>query len=736
MLLAALIGAVLLGMLAAGQVAVKTIGGVPLSVPVIFAILTGMAFFLGVLVADRLVDLYRTQRQHLSGARMHGRLAALLSGVALLPIVIAFGLTGTLLGTLTDEFFVDRIETSSSVARNLANAYVESVGQQMYFNAVSAEQELRFALEQGVSPERSPIGYRKFLTGLSLLYQFSELTHIDPSGRIIARTEIGGEGPLPLPPAGQLRPPVVSNEQTPRTTFGSVDPQTINAYFIVIPIDQARGGYLVGYRRELPRIANELVAVRDFRDENRALQARIQELGQVATVGFILMSIVLLLLAAWIGLLVSNAIVGPIRRLATAAERVSSGDLDSRVDIRRRDGELADLGQVFNAMTERLSVQRQDLIEANEDAEARRRFIETMLGVIPAGVISVTGEGEIILANSSAGTLFDQTPEMLQGQNIGALIAPARRLLEDAKASGKGLRKNLEWNQDHRLRSLIVEVSEETGLEEGRSGFVVTLEDITELVTAQRTAAWADVARRIAHEIKNPLTPIQLSAERLKRRFGKDLEGRDREIFNQCTETIVRNVGDIGRMVTEFSSFARMPEPIMSENDLRDIAKEALFPFAVAYPALTFVSQTPSTAVPVLCDNRLVVQAVTNLIKNAAESITESGTENGKIEIEVTRERTGARLEVRDNGRGLPEKLRHRLTEPYMTTREKGTGLGLAIVRKAIEDHDGSFEIRNREGGGAVAALFLPSLQSTGDQGERDPSPMRRPDGVPQLHGH
>ncbi|MEM1379679.1 MAG: ATP-binding protein [Pseudomonadota bacterium] len=731
---ASLIGAIVVGYVVAGNMIMERVSGLPVSLPLIFGTLAAAGFIFAILVIDRLIDLFRTQQQRLSGAKMHRRLAVILSVVALLPAAVAFSLTGALLNALTDEFFVERMETNASVARNLANAYADSVGRQMGFNLVLVERELSRARLGGVSPETAPIGYRRFLTGLASIYEFSELTEIDQNGRVVARISMSGLDAPALPPAGQLA--TSGSDGFARAKFGAVDPNTLDTYFVVIPLDGGARGALIGYRRENPRIADELAAITTLRNENRVLTARAQELNAVANSGFLLLSIVLLLAAAWIGLLVANAIVGPVRRLASAAGKVSSGDLESRVEVRRNDGELGDLGHAFNEMTEQLSAQRDELVAANEDAEDRRRFIETMLGVIPAGVVSVSRKGEIGLANPSAAAILGEEPADLVGRPMADVIPAMGRLLDIAGSTGNGMRESLEWSRSDNVRSLIVEISPEIEHGVGAVGFVVTLEDITELVTAQRTAAWADVARRIAHEIKNPLTPIQLSAERLRRRYAKGLEGRDREVFDQCTETIIRHVGDIGRMVTEFSSFARMPEPIMAESDLCEITREALFPFPVANPDITFVSDLPDHPVLVLCDGRLIVQALANMIKNAVEAISEDGDrQDGSIEIEITSERTGARVEVRDNGRGLPKKLQHRLTEPYMTTREKGTGLGLAIVRKAIEDHDGSFDIRDREGGGAIASLFLPSLQKAADPVDRDISATASP-GEPALHGH
>ncbi len=698
------------GYVIAERVVTQRVDGLPPLVSLIFAGLSATGLILTVFVADRLWDLYRTQRQQLSGARLYRRLALILCVVSLLPAGAAFTLTGIILGR-GDEFLVERVERSSELARNIANAYTEGVSREMGLTLLSAERDLARVKELGTDPEVSPIGYRRYLTGLAFIYNFSELTHIGPDGRIIVRATVGGVAPQPLPPARDLVPPGEGTGPTVR--FGAIDPLSFDSYYAVMPISGGQGGYLVGYKSENVQIGEQLLAVRDFRDQNRALQNRIERLWGVANSGFILLSVVLLLAAAWIGLLVANAIVGPVRRLATAAHDVSLGDLNVRVDVKPKDGELGDLGHAFNDMTAQLAEQRDDLIAANEESENRRRFIETMLDAIPAGVISVSREGIIGLSNPSAQAILAEEGKDLLGMDVTEVLPNIAPLFDMTKATGRRMRDSMEWTRNQRVRSLIIEINPDTERSIDAEGFVITIEDISELVTAQRTAAWADVARRIAHEIKNPLTPIQLSAERLKRRYAENLTDRDREIFDQCTSTIIKHVGDIGRMVTEFSSFARMPEPIMSQCDLRELAREAMFPFTVAHPDITFVSTMPNEEVTVHCDGRLIAQALTNLIKNAAEAIAEAHLDRpGRVEIEVMAEALGSRVEIRDNGKGLPAALKHRLTEPYMTTREKGTGLGLAIVRKAIEDHDGSFDIRDRRDGGAIASIFLPSLQT------------------------
>jgi two-component system nitrogen regulation sensor histidine kinase NtrY len=257
----------------------------------------------------------------------------------------------------------------------------------------------------------------------------------------------------------------------------------------------------------------------------------------------------------------------------------------------------------------------------------------------------------------------------------------------------------------------------------------VTLDEITELLAAQRKAAWADVARRIAHEIKNPLTPIQLSAERLKRRYLSQIDS-DPETFEACTDTIIRQVGEIGRMVDEFSSFARMPEPSLSDHDLGEIIRQTVFLQKNATPQINFICDLPEGEVMQSCDSRQIARVILNLLRNAADAI--EGRDKkangelppGEIRISLAESPGGPRISVEDNGCGLPKKQRNRLTEPYVTTRAGGTGLGLAIVRKIMEDHDGKVSLKDAPDGGAQVTVHFASDEETSARQRKQNSPV------------
>jgi two-component system nitrogen regulation sensor histidine kinase NtrY len=385
------------------------------------------------------------------------------------------------------------------------------------------------------------------------------------------------------------------------------------------------------------------------------------------------------------------------------------------VPIGADDDEITTLSGAFNRMTSQLDAQRTALVEANRQNMERRRFTETVLGGVSAGVFGLDSDGTITIVNRAAARLLNASSEEIEGRHYSEAVPEFAALVRKAISEPVGRAGGeVTIKRTGTPRQLSVQVASEKGSDD--SGFVVTFDDITDLVSAQRTAAWADVARRIAHEIKNPLTPIQLSAERLKRKYSKEVI-TDAEVFEQCTDTIIRQVGDIGRMVDEFSSFARMPQPVMRRENAQELVQQSVFLQRVAYPLVTIQTNLPKEPIQFDCDGRLVAQALTNVVKNACESIAAriaNGDDGpGKIVVTLQADEANVRFAVIDNGIGLPPEHRHRLTEPYVTTRAKGTGLGLAIVRKILEDHGGELTITDAEGGqpGAEVRLVFPRQQ-------------------------
>jgi two-component system nitrogen regulation sensor histidine kinase NtrY len=424
---------------------------------------------------------------------------------------------------------------------------------------------------------------------------------------------------------------------------------------------------------------------------------------------FATVALLVLSAAVLIGLVIANQIARPIAHLMRAAERVRAGDLSVRVPETTTGDEVAELSRAFNRMTGQLGAQRAELMDAYGQLDERRRFTETVLAGVSAGVIGLDSSGRIELPNRAADELLGLDLQAKIGQKL-AEIAPVFGPLVEAvlAAPDKPATAELEHGGAMHKRSLLVRIGAE--MKAGKpDGFIVTFDDVTELLSAQRKAAWADVARRIAHEIKNPLTPIQLSAERLKRRFSREITS-DPESFTQCADTIVRHVGDIGRMVDEFSTFARMPAPIMRAESLERIAREAMVLQRVAAQKIDWQIEIENPELKAVCDRRLMGQALTNLLQNAADAVAmRPGAKSVKLRIYAHGK--DAVLSVADDGVGLPEQDRARLTEPYVTHKPKGTGLGLAIVRKIMEDHGGRLELAEApDGPGAVVSLILPAL--------------------------
>jgi two-component system nitrogen regulation sensor histidine kinase NtrY len=389
--------------------------------------------------------------------------------------------------------------------------------------------------------------------------------------------------------------------------------------------------------------------------------------------------------------------VAPIRRLIGAANVVSTGNLNIQVPVRRSEGDLAHLGETFNKMTQELRTQHEDIVRARDVIDSRRRFTEAVLSGASAGVIGINGDGRISIVNRSAERLLGRAENEALGLPLAEVAPELAEIFEVARNGNQRLvQRQIAVSRNGQERNYSVRVTSEQTTD-AEHGYVITVDDITELVLAQRTSAWADIARRIAHEIKNPLTPIQLSAERLRRKYGKSITD-DPAVFEQCTETIVRQVDDIKRMVDEFSRFARMPKAVIADEDVAETVRQVVFLLRVAHPDIDFDVELPADVMNAHFDRRLISQALTNIVKNATEAIAAVPPDElgrGRIMVSAAREGKDVVIDVIDNGIGLPKENRARLLEPYVTTREKGTGLGLAIVNRVLEEHGGKLDLRD-----------------------------------------
>ncbi len=684
---------------------------VTLSILLINGVLVSLLF--GLIVREALI-LLRARRKRRAAARLHIRIVGLFSLVAALPAILVAVVAGITLDARLDRWFEERTRSIVNSAVSLGESYLQASARGLTGASLTMASEIDRA-RQLYYLDRT--GFVQFITnqakGRGMLA--ARILHNDGSEVVAANIE---QQELVPPPAN------ITFAAADKGIPASIAPGNSNFVGTVIKLKELPGFYLYTVGLVNPSVMKNRRFMQEITEEYKQLENN--RLSQQLAFALLYLGIcmIVLLSAVWTGLSVADRLVDPIRNLITAAAKVSSGELGVRVESARATGDLRDLTETFNDMTQDLRQQRNRLVAANNQIDQRRRFTETVLSGVSAGVISVNPTGKISIFNRAAVDILNTNDETLHGANLKDIQAQIYDSFEEARVyKGGEYLEQITIKQNGEERTLNVQIAKE-GLDENQASYVITFDDITELVSAQRTSAWADVARRIAHEIKNPLTPIQLSAERIKRRYGKVIK-EDREVFDQCTDTIVRQVSDIGRMVDEFSSFARMPKPTMESGDLGDHIKEAFFLQEVANPHIEFNLDLGGEPLVGRFDKRLLAQAFTNIIKNATEAIEgyafEEG-EKGRIDVIATKTNNGMRVDVMDNGKGLPVEGRQRLLEPYMTTRTKGTGLGLAIVSKVFEEHGGSIELLDRpdasEGAhGALVRLNLP-FDVGHDQGE------------------
>ncbi len=560
------------------------------------------------------------------------------------------------------------------------------------------------------TPQPSP----SYLTNQAKLRGLSSIELIKRDGSVIIEGDTRSN--VRVPPAP---PNIFADLDSGQPAL--IAPGTTDLVGGVIKLTGFDNVYLYLSRPLDPRVTRNLRLTEENAAEYEQLEANRFGVQVAFGIVFAGLALVVLLSAIWIGLGFARSLVSPIRRLIGASQEIAAGNLDVSVPVRGSMGDISVLAQTFNTMTSQVKSQRDELLNANAQMDQRRRFTEAVLSGVSAGVIGLDGDGQVTLVNRSALEALGMDDTALVGHPLGDVIPAFQAVLNEASHRERGpARDQIQFARGGDQRTLNIQVTQERA-EAKLEGFVVTLDDITDLTAAERRSAWADVARRIAHEIKNPLTPIQLSAERLKRRFGERVDAEDRSVFDQCTDTIVRQVGDIRRMVDEFSGFARMPRPIMEDRDLNEVVREAVFLQEVSQPNIRFQLDLPEEPVMARVDHRLVTQALTNIVKNATELIEAVGaleSEGGLITVTVSANGDQAVIDVEDNGKGLPREDRERLLEPYMTTREKGTGLGLAIVRKIMEEHGGTIALMDAravaEGGrGACVRLKFPLVAGT-----------------------
>ena len=660
-----------------------------------------IAVALVALLAVRLTQLWLDRRRGAAGSRLHMRLVLVCSLFTITPTLIVTIILSLLVINLTD-FVVKPAQASYEAARQIG-------------------EPVRRAREEEILREIGAVASSLQAIGIDAVRDKEATTSLLErliDGRPIIEAIVVEAGADELhvleravaPNAEGLKDPTPSAQALWRAVNqnGPVEIQAPNGAYFIMQLFVAEPLFLItGHSVDL-RVVDYIKSIEFAGSFYSQIEQAMQRSQLLIFVVCGAIALLMLLAAVWLAILFASRLTEPIGGLMAAAERVRGGDLTARVEEGPPNDELGQLTRSFNRMASQIEQQRGDLIDVNKELDTRRRLTDAVLAGVSAGVLSVDSAGIISRSNRSALELLALPEDGVVERPLIAVMPELAPLVEQAAERPDRLTQGqVEIVQGGTRRILLVRISAASD-----AGSVVTFDDVTDLMSAQRMAAWGDVARRIAHEIKNPLTPIQLSAERLKRRYLKQIK-EDPETFSICTDTIIRQVGDIGRMVDEFSSFARMPRPTVKPEDAKELCQQSLFLQRQGNPDIRYVSTLPDRPVPLICDRRQVSQVLTNILKNSAEAI--EGREAapgqalppGEITLTLRDDDATVRIIVDDNGKGLPKEGRERLTEPYMTTRSKGTGLGLAIVKKIMEDHGGYLALDDREGGGARISLVF-----------------------------
>jgi len=627
----------------------------------------------------------QARRRGRAAARLHVQIVSLFSIIAVLPAVLVAIVANVTIDRGLDRLFSgptrEAIENSLTIARAYAYEHAQLIRDDILGMAGDiARARPLYDQDRGT--------FRQLLTSSAVARNLPGAMLIDKDCNVLETAQTGINQTFATPPPEFLKN-VTENE--PEIAVEA------NYVAAVIRLRAFPDTFLYVARLLDPRVVTQLNETQASVAEYAAIESRRLGIQVSFALMFAVIALTILMASILIGLNFANWLVAPIRRLMSAANIVSTGDLHVQVPVHKSEGDLAQLGETFNKMTQELRTQRDELVSASDLIDSRRRFIEAVLSSASAGIIGVDASGSVGIMNRSAEKLIGHAESETMDHPLSDVLPELDEMMKTARDGTQRLvQGQITITRDGHERNLSVRVSAEQ-TSQSRDSYIITLDDITDLVSAQRTSAWGDVARRIAHEIKNPLTPIQLSAERIRRKFGKVIT-EDKAIFEQCTDTIVRQVDDIRRMVDEFSRFARMPKPVMEGEDVADTVRQAVFLMRVGHPGIDIEAEIKQDPMRAQFDRRLISQALTNIIKNATEAIEAvppDQLDKGRIDVIAARENEDIVIDVVDNGIGLPKVARARLLEPYVTTREKGTGLGLAIVGRVLEDHGGRIELKD-----------------------------------------
>ncbi|NBX74803.1 MAG: PAS domain-containing sensor histidine kinase [Alphaproteobacteria bacterium] len=654
-----------------------------------------------VMAGTKIWKLIQIRRQNKAGSRLHVRLVSVFALFVASSLVVAvFAALFFYFGV--QAWFSDKVSTAINESLAVAEAYMKEHQQNIRADALDLANILdREAVRLKLYPELM----NQLIDAQANARNLSEAVVFDSDGRIVARSRWSYA--ISFEPLTEL---VGKANQGDVVLVVSSDAERIRA---LVRLENYPDTYLFVGRFVEPQVLAHMATTQDAVRQYSQLEGRRSDLQITITMIFLIVAALLLMAAVWFGLNFASRLVRPISELMAAAERVRGGDLSARVPLNtddETDDELLLLGRAFNRMTEQLDTQREDLVAANRLIDRRRRFTEAVLSSVPAGVMGVDQRGHITLINQMALQLLGlPEADKVVGRPVADIFPEIHEMAASLSRTQRVRESQIEVTKksDNEMslgKTFFIRMAADVTDHELR-GYVVTLDDLSELQSAQRKAAWADVARRIAHEIKNPLTPIQLAAERLNRKYLSEISS-DPETFTRLTDTIVRQVDELRRMVEEFSAFARMPQPMMQPADLRQLCQDVGVLYAHSNTHIAIRLDMPETPVMMSLDRGQISQVLNNLIKNAMEAtearLQDQPQPQGQIVVSLRHTpQQEIVLTVSDNGKGLPKEDRERLTEPYVTTRAKGTGLGLAIVKKIVEDHSGRLILGDDPSGGA-----------------------------------
>lgn len=639
------------------------------------------------MIAKRIVAVWSGRKRGLAGSHLHVRLVYIFSILAAAPAIIMTVFSAFFFHYGVQTWFSQRVQTAINESQAIAEAYLDEHQQLIRADILAMASDLD---REATLLLANQTGFERIIRTQSVIRNLPEVLIMDSTGRVLVRSGLTFTMEMQ-----DITPSIFRQADEGDVVLMRGDGEQSDRIRAFVKLKSFVDSYLFVGRMVDEKVLRHLTdtkkAVQDYED----LQNRYAGLQVTVTLIFVVVGLLMVLAAIWFGLILARQLVTPISQLVQVTERVRGGDLTARVEESDTLQEFDFLARAFNRMTKQIQEQRAELIETNRQLDRRRHFTENVLSGVSSGVMALRQGDVVHVANQSAADLLGVTNEELQGAKATELMPELSELLAQArKKSGRVIQQEITYDGAKKkifLVRLMVEESEEEG--ETTSSAVMTFDDMTALQAAQRKAAWADVARRIAHEIKNPLTPIQLSAERLHRKYKDEIKTAP-DVFTQCTETIIKHVGDIEHMVNEFSSFARMPEAKIQELPIQETIDEAVILHKQASPNIIFSQRNlieGEWAGLVDHDPQLMRQALNNLLQNAIDSIHDHQTNHGQIDITLHHSQAhGTAIIVSDNGAGLPEQEHEdQLLEPYVTRKEKGTGLGLAIVKKVMEEHSG-----------------------------------------------